>query len=250
MLTPMKNTITKTTIIIGLLISLTSCSNSKGKTIAKIDEASGVGYCKDTKTFIIANDEGTYYEIDKKGKTIHKEKLGKYDLEGVVCEDDRLLFAVEDKGILIVDRKTKSKKEITLNTSYNGKKVKIFNKKSGIEGIAKDGNLVYLSKQSKKEKESFIVVVKLEPYPSRIVDILQHNIKDTAGLTIYKDDLYMVSDKEDLLIKYDIENRKIIEKIKLEEGAWEGIDFDNKGNIYLADDDGRVVKFKKKELGL
>jgi len=250
MLTPMKNTITKTTIIIGLLIGLTSCSNSKGKVISKIDEASGVGYCKDTKTFIIANDEGTYYEIDKKGKTIHKEKLGKYDLEGVVCEDDRLLFAVEDKGILIVDRKTKSKKEITLNTSYNGKKVKIFNKKSGIEGIAKDGNLVYLSKQSKKEKESFIVVVKLEPYPSRIVDIIRHNIVDTAGLTIYKDNLYMVSDKKDLLLEYDLKEKKIIKKIKLEEGAWEGIDFDNKGNIYLADDDGRVVKFKKKELGL
>lgn len=246
----MKNSKIKViSIIIGILI-ITSCSDSKGKVISKIDEASGVGYCKDTKTFIIANDEGTYYEIDKKGKTIHKEKLGKYDLEGVVCEDDRLLFAVEDKGILIVDRKTKSKKEITLNTSYNGKKVKIFNKKSGIEGIAKDGNLVYLSKQSKKEKESFIVVVKLEPYPSRIVDIIRHNIVDTAGLTIYKDNLYMVSDKKDLLLEYDLKEKKIIKKIKLEEGAWEGIDFDNKGNIYLADDDGRVVKFKKKELGL
>ena len=237
-------------LVIGILITFTSCSDSKGKTIAKIDEASGVGYCKDTKSFIIANDEGTYYEISKKGRTLRKEKLGNYDLEGVVCEGDKLFFAVEDKGILIIDRAKGTKKEITLNTSYKGKKVKIFNKKAGIEGIAKDGNLIYLAKQSKKSKESFIVVVKLEPYPSRIVDILQHHIKDTAGLTIYKNNLYMVSDKKDLLIKYNLKKRKITKKIELEEGSWEGIDFDNKGDIYLADDDGRVVKFKHKELGL
>jgi len=60
----------------------------------------------------------------------------------------------------------------------------------------------------------------------------------------------MVSDKEDLLIKYDIEKKKSVQKVKLEKGAWEGIAFDYKGNVYLADDDGRVVKYKKKALGL
>ncbi len=242
----------KIKIYLMVLISmiLSSCDNPSSKTISKIDEASGVGYCSQTKSFIIANDEGTYYEIDKKGKIIHQENLGKYDLEGVVCDGDRLLFAVEDKGILIIDRVKGTKQEININTEYKGKKLKLFNKKAGIEGIAKDGNLIYLAKQSKKSKESFIVVVKLEPYPSRIVDILQHHIKDTAGLTIYKNNLYMVSDKKDLLIKYNLKKRKITKKIELEEGSWEGIDFDNKGDIYLADDDGRVVKFKHKELGL
>ncbi len=235
-------------LLIPIILLLVSCGNAD--TISKIPEASGIDYCKSDKSFIVANDEGTYYQIDKKGKIIDKEKLGKYDLEGVVCEDNQLIFAVEDKGILIVDRKTGKKQKIIINTMYEGKKVALFDKKAGIEGIAKSGNTVYLSKQSKKAKESFIVVIKLQPYPSRIVDIIEHNIRDTAGLTYHNEKLYMVSDKEDLLIEYSLKKRKITKKIKLDDGSWEGIAFGKKGNIYLADDDGRVVKYKKKDLGL
>ena len=60
----------------------------------------------------------------------------------------------------------------------------------------------------------------------------------------------MVSDKEDLLIKYDLNKKKSVQRIKLKKGAWEGIAFDTKGSVYLADDDGRVLKYKKKALGL
>ena len=38
-------------------------------------------------------------------------------------------------------------------------------------------------------------------------------------------------------------------KIKLEKGALEGIIFDGQGYVYLADD-SRVLKYKKKLLGL
>ena len=80
--------------------------------------------------------------------------------------------------------------------------------------------------------------------------MIEHHIADTAGLTFHNGYLYMVSDKEDLLIKYDLDKRKSVQKIKLAKGAWEGIAFDHNGFVYLADDDGRVVKYKKKVLGL
>ena len=60
----------------------------------------------------------------------------------------------------------------------------------------------------------------------------------------------MVSDKEDLLVKYDIKKHKKVQKVKLGKGAWEGIAIDDKGFVYLTDDNGRVVKYKKKSLGL
>ena len=227
-----------------------SCGSAKGNKIAKIPEASGISYCNRSDTLIVANDEGSYYEISRKGKILQKKKLGKYDLEGVVCEEKQIFFAIEDKGILIVDRKTGKKKKVIIDTLYEGKKLPLFGKKDGVEGIAKSGNYVYLAKQSKKKKRSFIAVVKLTPYPSRVIDVIEHHIADTAGLTYHNGYLYMVSDKEDMLIKYDLEKRKIIEKVKLGKGAWEGIDFDDKGYVYLADDDGRVLKYKKKALGL
>jgi len=47
-----------------------------------------------------------------------------------------------------------------------------------------------------------------------------------------------------------VTKKKRVQKVKLAKGAWEGIAFDRKGHVYLADDDGRVLKYKKKALGL
>ena len=231
-------------------LSFIGCAEPVGEKIAKIPEASGISYCNNSDTLIVANDEGTYYEIDPKGKILKKKKLGKYDLEGVECEDKQLIFAIENKGLLLVERKTRKKKKVIVDTTYQGKKLKLFGKKAGVEGITKADNLIFLAKQSKKKKKSFIAVVKLLPYPSRIVDVIEHGIADTSGLTYHDGYLYMVSDKEDLLVKYDLEKKKVLKKVKLAKGAWEGIAFDNKGYVYLADDDGRVMKYEKKVLGL
>ena len=237
-------------LLIVMAVVLTACGQSNENVIVKIPEASGISYCTNTDTLIVVNDEGAYYEINTKGKILRKVKLGKYDLEGVVCEEKEIIFVREDKGLLIVDRKSGIKKKVLVDTFYDGKKLPLFDKKSGVEGIAKIGNTVYLSKQSNKKKKSFIAVVRLTPYPSRIIDVIEHHVADTAGLTYHEGSLYMVSDKEDLLIRYDLDKKKIIQKTKLEKGAWEGIAFDRKGHVYLADDDGRVLKYKKKALGL
>ncbi len=235
-------------VVIPLLF--VSCGDAKGKKISEIPEASGIAYCENSNTLVVANDEGTYYEISPKGKVLQKKKLGKYDLEGVICEEEEFLFAIENKGILIVNRKTGKKKKVVIDTTYKGKKLNLFSKKAGVEGIAKVGNRVYLAKQAKKKKHSFIAEVKLTPYPGRVIDVIDHAIADTSGLTYCNGYLYMVSDKKDLLVKYDLDTKRIVQKVKLGEGAWEGIAFDSKGNVYLADDDGRVLKYKKQALGL
>ena len=237
-------------LILTFLLSSFSYAKSVGKVIAEIPEASGIAYCSNSDTLIVVNDEGSYYEIDTDGKILMRTKLGNYDLEGAVCEENEIFFAIEDKGILKVQRKRIKKDKIVLDTTFNGKKLPLFNKKSGVEGIAKKDNIVYISKQSNKKKKSFIAVVQLAPTPSKIIDMIEHRISDTAGLDFHEGYLYMVSDKEDLIIKYDLDKKKSVQKIKLKKGAWEGIAFDTKGSVYLADDDGRVVKYKKKALGL
>ncbi|HSR73391.1 MAG TPA: SdiA-regulated domain-containing protein [Sulfurovum sp.] len=229
---------------------VSACADPGGKTIAKIPEASGISYCSHNDTLIVVNDEGTYYRLTLKGKILEKKKLGKYDLEGVVCEGDKMLFAIENKGLLMVDSKTGESQEVLLNNIYHGRKISLFDKKSGVEGIAKTGNRLYLAKQSDKKKKSFIAVLNMTPYTSQVIDVIEHHVADTAGLAYHQGYLYMVSDKEDLLIKYDLQKKQIVQKIRLDKGAWEGITFDSKGNVYLADDDGRVVRYKKKKLGL
>jgi len=237
-------------ILIVLMLLSISCTTTVSPKIADIPEASGIAYCLDSDTLVVANDEGWYYEISREGEILSKNRAKKYDLEGVVCEKDNYLFAVEDKGILRVDRKSGKMKLITIDEKYQNKKLNIFNKKSGIEGITKVGDLYYLAKQSKKKNESYIVVVKLEKNKSKIVDIIQHNIVDSAGLDYHNGSLYIVSDKKDQMIQYDIKQKKIISKTKLSKFAQEGITFDNKGFVYIADDNGAVVKYSEDELGV
>ena len=82
------------------------------KEIAKIPEASGIDYCKDSDTLIVANDEGWYYEITTDGEILSQNRVKKYDLEGVVCKKRSFMFAVEDRGLLKVNRETKEIKLI------------------------------------------------------------------------------------------------------------------------------------------
>ena len=88
-------------LLISIVLLVTACADPKGKKIAKIPEASGISYCSKDDTLVVANDEGSYYNINRKGKILQKIKLGKYDLEGVVCEEEQMIFALENKGILI-----------------------------------------------------------------------------------------------------------------------------------------------------
>jgi len=229
-----------------LVFSLNSCSNTAtNHNIATIDEASGISYCQNSKTLIVANDEGSYYEIRPDGKILTSYKLGEYDLEGVVCEEKRIVFAVEDKGLLLVDRKTQKTQLLLLK----GKKFKL-SKKSGIEGITKIDKKYYLSIQAKKKKNSKILIVKAGKNYAKIEKIINHRIIDSAGMEFHNNKLYIVSDKKDKLYIYSLKREKVLKKIKLPKFAQEGITFDNNENIYFADDDGAVLKYTKKELGL
>ena len=177
----MKPIYQKTTFSLLVLLSITACngeSNSNPNKIASIPEASGISYCQDTDTLIVANDEGLFYEITPNGKIISKHKLGKYDLEGVVCEKEILMFAVEDKGLLEVNRKTLATKLLKLK----GKNFKL-TKKAGIEGLTKIKELYYLSIQAKKKEDSKLLVVKAGANYAKVTKVIDHGIIDSSGLT-------------------------------------------------------------------
>ena len=229
-----------------ILLTLTACSSNEKHKIASIPEASGIDYCQDSNTLIVANDEGSFYELTTDGEILTEHKLGDFDLEGVVCEKENFIFAVEDGELLIVPRS-----EYKINRlKIKGKNFK-FSKKSGIEGITKVGEFYYLSIQEKKRKENAkILVVKVGTNYAKIIKIINDKIIDTAGMKYHEKKLYIVSDKKDKLYIYNLKKDKIKKKIKLPKFAQEGVTFDNKENIYFADDDGAVMKYSKKELGL
>jgi len=236
----MKTIYLKTTIVLSLLSTLIVAEETK---IASIPEASGISYCQNSKTLMVANDEGSFYELTPKGEILSRHKLGEYDLEGVVCQEKEIIFAIEGGAILRVNRKTLQSKYLKIQ----GRDVH-FSKKSGIEGITKIGDLYYLSIQAKKKKDAKILVVKLGNNYAKIIEIIEHRIIDSAGMEYHNGKLYIVSDKKDKLYIYDLKKRKIEKKFNLPKFAQEGVTFDTEGNIFFADDDGGVFRYKKREL--
>jgi len=237
--------------------------NLHAKTIVKIPEASGITYVDKSNSLFVVNDEGTLYELSKKGKIKRKIYLGDFDLEGITYDksNDTLLLAVEgEESILVLDSDTlKIQKKVKIKRKFGKIKLLKKSKKAGLEAIAINENGdIYLSNQSKKTykkklKENASVVFQinsLEKKKAKIIEVFNHGYIDIAGMTFRDGYLYMTSDKKNLLIKYDLKNNKTIKKIKLPKSAQEGICFDNHGNIYIADDNGRVLRYKKDKLGI
>lgn len=225
------------------------------KEIAQIPEASGITYIKQSKSLVVANDEGYIYEITRKGKLLRKEYLGDYDLEGVVYDEstNSLLFCEEKKKtILIVDKDSfKIKRKVQISQIFKNKKILDGSNNSGLEAITMINGKVFLSNQSKKVSKSFLFEIdSIFKDTAEIVNTIHTGYIDIAGLSFHKDFLYMLSDKDNLLIKYDIKKEKTVKVIKLQKFAQEGITFDDSGYVYIADDKGSIKKFNSAKLGI
>ncbi len=244
----MKNTF----YVLTAFFFLTACSAKDNHVIANVPEASGICYSKYSDTLFVANDEGKVYELSTNGEILRKKRLGDYDLEGVACDEKKaqLYFAVEGSdNILVVKQKTlKVIKKININREYKGRTLLVKDKKWGLEGIAMDDKYFYLSNQSERKypRKDPSVIVKIDRKVKKKADIksmIDHKQLDIAGLAMHQEYLYMVSDTDNKLIKYDIKRDKVVFVKVLPDFAQEGVTFDDQGYIYFADDNGRVLKY-------
>ncbi len=225
----------------------------KEQIIANIQEASGITFSQKSNTLFVVSDEGLLYELSLKGKILRSKKIGSYDFEGITIDDKNNLLILLIEGIdniLILEQKTfKIKKQIAIKRKYKNKTILKKNMKHGLEGIVIIKNKLYLSNQSYKQypssNSSVIVIVdyNLNKNKLKIKNIINHGMFDIAGLTFYNNFLYMISDRNNLLIKYDLRHKKIkaIQKLNTKY-AQEGITFDNNANLYIADDNGYILK--------
>jgi len=241
-----------------LAVTLLACEQKKApltlQKIADIPEASGICYSKKRDSLFVVGDEGRVYELSKDAKVINRSYFPKHNFEGIACDDKdgKLLLAVEGKdNILLLSQKSlKKRAKIKIKREYKGKLIlKKDWKKNGLEGITLIDNYIALTNQSKKflpKKDPSVILLidKRGGKKREIKSLIDLRIKDLAGLDYYNGYLYVVSDHEDLLLKYDLKKQKTVSKIKLPPFAQEGVAIDNEENIYFADDNGHLYKSK------
>lgn len=227
---------------------------AKENVIAKIPEASGICFYTPSKTLFVVNDEGNIYELSKKGKIKREHSLGDFDLEGIACDNEKelLYLCVEgDDSVLVVDVKSfKIIKEVPIKRKFNGIKVLKKDKKHGLEAIEIIDGVIYLSNQSyniyPKEDSSIVFTIDtLAKNKAKITKIFNHGYVDIAALSYYQNILYMISDHDNLLIAYDPKNEKTIKTYKLPKASQEGLCFDDDGEIYIADESGKIIKMDR-----
>ena len=227
---------------IALFFFITNLLNAES--IAKIPEASGICFLKESRELIVINDEGWIYRLTTDGKIIEKKYLGDYDFEGVTTYKNKLLLAVEDKNAIFVVNKKSFEiiKKIKIKKHKELKK----SKKHGVEAITVFDGKIYLSHQT----SGLFRIDGIKHERARVREVYKLKYRDIAGLNVKDGILYMCSDKQNLLIKYDLKRERTLLKVKLPKSAQEGLCFDDENNVYIADDNGQVLKFKTTELGL
>jgi len=242
---------------VWLLLGCEGKSNSYE--IAQIPEASGICFSSKSQTLFVVEDEGKIYEISTSGKILRQKRLGDYDLEGIACDDKEgeLLLAQEgEDNILVVGKSTFNvKKSINVKRKFKGRLILKKDKKHGLEGITLIDDYILLSNQSKKigAKKDPSVMLKVEKTKKQkvaIKELFEHGHIDISGLCYHDNYLFMVSDRENLLLKYDVKAKKVIGTAKLPLASQEGVTFDDDGNIYIANDAGSVLKYKRTKFGL
>ena len=230
----------KYTLLFTILLLTFSCSEEQYKRISEIPEASWICYMQESETFFVANDEWSIFQINKKWKILKNKKVWKYDFEWIYCKNNDIYILEEDSWNIskIGFKKLDIIETYTIDLKKE-KRDKYFNKKSWWEWLAYDWKYFYISTQGKKNN---LLKFSLNKNKLKLEKKYDINLNDLSWLTILNNILYILSDKNDLILKFDLKTEKITQKIKLKKWHWEWISFDDKWNMYLSDDDWFIVK--------
>ncbi len=235
-----------------------------------VREPSGIVYHPGRKTLFVVGDEGDIHEITTEGKIVQqkrrKREQGRRDYEGIAVNPvtGLLYVAVEgEERIVEIDPEAlETRREFQVERTFEGKTV-MKPGGQGIEGIAfvpdakhPEGGTFLVSNQSfalDDSAEPSAVLQVQAPLvsstdklaPARIVRCFYMKIIDLSGLhyDAQRDRLYAVSDATNTFWELSRDGR-VLRGYALPGKTQEGITLDGEGYVYIAQDEGGVVKIR------
>lgn len=239
-------------------------------TQSQIAEPSGITYHPTRRSLFVADDSGSVYEISLEGRLIQSKGLNERDIEGITVNPDTgLLYAAveDDEAILELDPKDLAiQREFRIGRNYKGEQL-LRKGGMGIEAIAfvpdashPEGGTFWVGNQSfslkAKDEPSVVceVVVPLRSTTAKqsdgtIIRAYKMDFIDISGLAYdtQGDFLVLISDTTNLLVELKREGT-ILRQYLLPGDEQEGIVLDGLGYMYLAQENGKIIKLADRRL--
>ena len=239
-------------------------------TQSQIAEPSGITYHPTRRSLFLADDSGSVHEVSLEGKLIQSGGLNERDIEGITVNPDTgLLYAAveDDEAILELDPKDLAiQREFRIGRNYKGEQL-LRKGGMGIEAIAfvpdashPEGGTFWVGNQSfslKAKDEPSVVCEVLVPLRSTtakqsdgtIIRAYKMDFIDISGLAYDSqgDFLVLISDTTNLLVELKREGT-ILRQYLLPGDEQEGIVLDGLGYMYLAQENGEIIKLADRRL--
>ena len=231
----------------------------------KDSEPSGITYHPLRKTLFIVSDEGNLYEIRTNGSLIRTEFMGQEDLEGITVNPTTgfLYAAVEGEDTIIeIDPSSfKLTRKFLINRNFEGREL-LKTGGMGLEAIVfipnplrPEGGVFWIGNQSfslKPNREPSVICEIVIPVNStdmkkegEIIGFFPSKIIDISGLDYdtSRECLIVVSDTTNLLMEIKL-NGDILHQYLLPGSDQEGIALDDLGFLYIAQENGQIIKIE------
>ncbi len=231
------------------------------------DEPSGIVFHPQRGTLFVVGDEGDVGEIKPNGKLLKQAWLGDADFEGITVDPSSglLYISIEGAGKIVeIDpHNFKALRVFISNYVFEGKRL-VKPSKDRVEGITfvpdsshQEGGTFYLASQGwrigGKKDSSVIFQVELplkdntaEKLPAKIIGFFPLDVIDLSGLYYNpaSNTLFVISDTANLLMEIT-KSGDILRFVRLPGDEQEGVTLDKQGFLYIAQDSGGILKFKR-----
>ena len=237
---------------------------------SQIAEPSGITYHAARRSLFIADDSGSVHEIQLDGTPVQSKALNGRDIEGItVNQDTGMLYAAveDDEAILELDAETLTiQREFRIDRDFEGEQI-LKKGGMGVEAIAfvpdashPEGGSFWVGNQSfslkPKDEPSVIceVIVPLRSGTARnakgtIINAHRMNFIDISGLAYdaQGDQLVLISDTSNLLVELKADGT-ILGYYLLPGDEQEGVVLDGLGYMYIAQENGAIIKLADRRL--
>lgn len=231
---------------VGLIMSLSAFAFSKipllkfnSWTSLKVHEPSDIALALDGKSYyVVSDDDAAVYQLDLDGKVLRKSKTLGIDLEAVCVRPD-FLYVVDEtpRKVYQLDYNTLEVTR-TFYVPYSGGRNKSFE------------SLTY-----NETKKCFVMITERDPVIifeldhdfRQINEVYWKNARDISAATYHNGFIWLLSDEDMTVFKCDPKTYGIVSQWRINLHNPEGIVFNGKEMLIVADDLERLYRFNHPE---